>query len=322
MLLFHFCSRGQIVNEEVHFDYYVDSTTNDFTNHFSGGYGMEQVTTNGITGGCLQVPDSISWGNDNAVYCSRFKPQAGDTVFAAVSFKYDSATIHPLSYQRAMSIWLIPSLDFNHYLIATVSGDKKIELLTYGWNNNPYPLLTLHSNHWYRYELSLVFINAQDLSVNASVYDLGLTGTSTPVLVNSGSGNFTDNILAMDTSIQVSITGATYGGTKYLDDFQFTGREGVTSCINVPTAVSEEPNQLSLLVYPSPASEWITIELSSKLVTNGVIEIYNMDGRKQLTVYPDKQKTLISCRKLLPGMYFIHFRSGTTSGAKSLVISR
>lgn len=62
---------AQVVDEDVHFDFYQSVTNNDFINHFNGGWGLTQIQTNGITGGCLSTPDSVNWGNDNAIYCSQ-----------------------------------------------------------------------------------------------------------------------------------------------------------------------------------------------------------------------------------------------------------
>ena len=166
---------AQVV-QEVHFDYYNSVTDNDFENNFDNGPGLVQIQTNGITGGCLQTPDSVDWGNANAYYCSRYAPQIGDTARTSICFKYDSTQINLPSYQRALSIWLWPNADFNHYIIASVSGNKKLELLTYSWSNNPYPDLALWHDHWYRYELRAIFQGGagNQVVIQAEVSDLGL----------------------------------------------------------------------------------------------------------------------------------------------------
>ena len=68
---------SQPVSESVLFDNYVSTADNDFVNRFDNGTGLNQIQTNGITGGCLETPQTISWGNDNAIYCTRYKGQIG-----------------------------------------------------------------------------------------------------------------------------------------------------------------------------------------------------------------------------------------------------
>jgi hypothetical protein len=313
-------ARAQVVTEEVNFDYYLNVSDNDFANHFSGGYGMEQIQSDGITGGCLTVPDSISWGNDNAVYCSRYKPLTGDTTVTSLAFKYDSATVHLSSYQRAMSIWMTPYSDFNHYIVATVSPDKKIEILTYGWNNNPYPLLALHSNHWYNYQLTTIFGANQQVTVKAVVYDLGTTGFGNPVLVNSSSGSFIDNVLSEDTSIQVSITGASYGGTKYLDNFSFHGPEGVSNCINVATGTSEPVDQGTINVFPNPAGKELII--STDQFSGSRMAIVNLQGQKMMEFYMDEPTKILDVENLAPGIYFLQCQQGIFNCVSKVIIAR
>ena len=313
-------ARAQVVTEEVNFDYYLNVSDNDFANHFSGGYGMEQIQSDGITGGCLTVPDSISWGNDNAVYCSRYKPLTGDTTVTSLAFKYDSATVHLSSYQRAMSIWMTPYSDFNHYIVATVSPDKKIEILTYGWNNNPYPLLALHSNHWYNYQLTTIFGANQQVTVEAVVYDLGTTGFGNPVLVNSSSGSFIDNVLSEDTSIQVSITGASYGGTKYLDNFSFHGPEGVSNCINVATGTSEPVDQGTINVFPNPAGKELII--STDQFSGSRMAIVNLQGQKMMEFYMDEPTKILDVENLTPGIYFLQCQQGIFNCVSKVIIAR
>lgn len=311
---------AQSVTENVHFDYYQDASVNDFTNHFTAGYGLTQIETNGITGGCLTVPDSISWGNDNAVYCSRYKPQSGDTMTTSLNFRYDSATVKMSAYQRAMSIWLTPGSDFNHYIVSTVSPDKKIEILTYGWVNSPYPLLALHSNHWYNYQLRVIVTGVQQVSVKASVFDLGTSGTATPALVNSSSGTFNDDVFVADTSIRVSITGASYGGAKYLDDFQFHGPEGVTNCVNVATGITHPVASTGLSVYPSPAFNQITVKWNGSIVKGMEGSMFTVAGKKVLTFPITANETVLDLQTCPDGLYFIRCQSPAETITSQVVV--
>ncbi|MEO8150102.1 MAG: T9SS type A sorting domain-containing protein [Bacteroidia bacterium] len=316
-------ANAQVVDENVHFDFYQNASNNDFINHFSGGLGLTQIQTSGITGGCLTAPDSISWGNDNAIYCSKYKPNIGDTIVTTACFKYDGTTIHPASFQRAMSIWLTPQADFNHYIIATVSGDSKIELLTYSWNNNPYPLLTLIQNHWYRYKLSVVMIGGatHQVYVKAEVFDLGLSGTATPSLVNSSNGTFQDNILVADTAIQVSITGATYGGCAYLDDFHFHGQEGFTNCINVGAAIADPVSSETISVYMSDKNILHIIN-NDKRISKMDITIFNLEGSKLKEYETSDMNFNLDLSELSNGVYFARVRTIYKTTNTKIIVNR
>ncbi len=154
--------RAQSVSENIIFDNYVSPTNNDLENHFySSGFGMSltAIPSNGITGGCLLTNDTNIWGNDNAIYCSKFKATIGTTCDVNICFKYDTTVINSLYYERPVSIWLNPSADWNHYLIATVSRAKKFEQITYGWVNPTSPTLFLEQDKWYRLRNCLNFIS-------------------------------------------------------------------------------------------------------------------------------------------------------------------
>jgi hypothetical protein len=297
-------SSAQVVNQDVNFDFYQSASNNDFVNNFSGGYGMVVQQNNGITGGCLFMPDSISWGNDNAIYCTWYKPVAGDTTLTSICFKYDSTTVHATSYERAMSIWLRPHADFNHYVIATAAGNKKIELITYGWVNTPYPNLNLLNGHWYKYNLSVAFFAATfNVYIRADVFDLGVAGTSTPVFVNSSSGNITDNILAVDTAIQVSVTGAAFGGGTYLDNFHFHGGKGISNCIITGRVESE--NKKAVTVFPSVVKNTLHIFKNYFSSENLNVIVFNSRGEKIMERNSSQAKLDVDFYAVANGVYLI-----------------
>jgi hypothetical protein len=282
---------------------------------------MAQLQSNGITGGCLSVQDSISWGNDNAVYCSHYNPVSGDTAITSVCFKYDSTTVELSSFQRAISIFLRPSADFNHYVIATVSGNKKIELITYGWVNTPYPNLSLLHNHWYSYKLSTAFFGAaSQVYIKAEVFELGVSGTSSPALVNSSSGTINDNVLAVDTNIEVSITGATYGGCLYMDDFRFYGRKGSSNCVG-STGLENPVINNAINIHYSPVEN--TLHLNNEGVgSEMIITVFNAKGEKVLESKTSHRRTEINTAALANGLYMMQCKVGNATKNFKFVLSK
>ncbi|MBL0342317.1 MAG: hypothetical protein IPP71_16255 [Bacteroidetes bacterium] len=118
-------SYAQPVTENILFDTYYSPSNNDFENYFSGNSLMNQITTNGITGGCLTTPNTESWGNNNAIYCSKYIDSASYSSSTQLSFKYDTTQLNSINYDRAISIFLKPGADANHYIIGSITPDKR-----------------------------------------------------------------------------------------------------------------------------------------------------------------------------------------------------
>jgi len=223
---------GQSVIENIAFDNYVSPVDNDFANYFSVGTGLTQITTNGIVGGCLTTPLTVNWGNDNAIYCSKYIDSASYSNTTRISFKYDTTQINTVNYDRAVSIFLRPSADFNHYVIASIMHDKKIQIVSYFAANNPFPV-TLQHNHWYEFILNTSYTTPAPIyqvTTNAQLNDLGLTGLTPPIPAGFTNLSFTDSLLYVDDEVQVSFTGSMWGGAKYLDNFGFQGVKSANSC--------------------------------------------------------------------------------------------
>ena len=300
-------ANGQVITETVNFNQYQSGTNNDLVNNFSNGNGMIQVTSNGISGGSVIVPDSISWGNDNAVYCSRFHHISGDTLQASICFKFNTFIIQPSSFQRAVSLWMVPYADFNHYIVGTINYNQKMELITYGWSNNGGPVATLINNHWYRYELKAIVVGGinNQVNVSSSIFDLGVSGTTAPTLVNTTSGVINDNIIVADTSIQVSMTGTTKGGAVILDDFQFYGRKGVSTCQG-STGIQGPEAEVPVKIWVSQSDAQLNI-LTVEYVFSS-ITIYKVTGEAVLRKELEKGNSCININSLDDGFYIISLK--------------
>jgi hypothetical protein len=82
----------------------------------------------------------------------------------------------------------------------------------------------------------------------------------------------------------------------------------------------EEPNALAKVsVYPNPANEFITIDLSSALFNNSryTVEISDVSGRMVLTHWTEGRKTQVSTSQLNPGMYII-----TVSSSEAILVTQ
>ncbi|MBK7971741.1 MAG: hypothetical protein IPK08_23920 [Bacteroidetes bacterium] len=199
-----FEAMSQPVTETILFNNYVSPSDNDLVNNFSGSILLTPVSSNGITGGCLTVPTTESWGNNNAIYCSKYMNSSLYSNDARISFKYDSTLINPINYDRAVTIYLNPIADFNHYVIASITYDKKIQIVSYFAANNPFPVNLIH-NHWYEFILSTSYdmpIPAlYEVTAEAQLNDLGPTGLTPPIPAGNSDIVFTDSLLYVDTAV-------------------------------------------------------------------------------------------------------------------------
>jgi hypothetical protein len=310
-----FVSFSQSVIENVLFDYYNNSSDNDFVNYFSGGLGLSQITTNGITGGCLVTPNTVSWGNDNAIYCSKYIAADSSTTNTRISFKYDTTQINSSNFDRAVSIFLRPSADFNHYVIASVNYNKRLQIITYSWANNP-PLLNLLHDHWYELLLNISFTaDSPSYQVNASamVNDLGITGQLPPIPVGFSNGSFNDSLLYGDNAVEVSITGSLWGGAKYLDNFHFEGIKSPDSC------------SFTTQAFPMQFEPFeINIRNNSFDVLNNIstfkLEVYSVSGQWFLSEICSRNTASYDISPLPAGIYFLRISSDTYTESRKIIL--
>ena len=281
IIIFSSKTFSQTSTENVNFDNYTSASVNDFTTWFSGGNGLTQITTNGIAGGCLTTPDSIDWGNQEAHYCSKYVSDLATSTNTSICFKYDTTLINLPSYARGVSIWLKPFSDPNHYIIASYSHQKRIEILSYSWTNNPGPLLSLVQGNWYQLMVSTTFLPNDSVGIHAEVNDLGVTGTASPTLLAQSNGAIADMIFSNDTAILIAVSGTKKGGALYLDNFHFEGHKSSDSCV---IAVVNSANDFSINENFIFSNENNLLQLSNHSSSVMNIEIVNLSGEIISTV--------------------------------------
>ncbi|MEP7265766.1 MAG: T9SS type A sorting domain-containing protein, partial [Bacteroidota bacterium] len=299
------CFSQTTVGLGIHFDNYINSSNNDFTNYFNGiNTGMTQLQTNGITGGCLATPDSNNWGNDNAHFCMNYKAFVSSVFIFNTNFcfKYDSSIVNPNSFDRIASIWMTPSADFNHYLISCITHDKKLQILSYSSaiNSNAMPLL---HNHWYKFSSAVIFtgggIGGNDIQDIITVDDLGVTGTSTPTLVMLLNHTINDNILTADTAIDASITATRYGGALYVDDFTYYGNKGSDNCPLTGIYATDLQQQFII------KQEGNLIHLKNNSAKNILATIYDITGKLLSSEYIKPGDSEINMEHFNSGLYIL-----------------
>lgn len=299
-----FCinTQAQTTIENSNFDTYTSVTDNDFATWFSNGIGLTQVTTNGITGGCLTTPDSVNWGNDEANYCSKYVGDLAAATNTSICFKYDTTMITYPSYQRGVSIWLKPYSDFNHYINVSFNHTR-LDIITYSWCNAPGPaFMPVHGN-WYQLVVATTFLTNDSVGIHAEVNDLGITGTSTPTLMAQSNGAIADAIFSNDTAIQIGVSGTKIGGALYLDDFHYSGHKSNDSCVIAVVNTINNPDALNNFVF-SENNNQIQLTNSSEMK----VEIINLEGKIVETQIVNRNFSF-NTSPLASGIYFLNANS-------------
>jgi hypothetical protein len=270
-----------------------------------------QITTNGISGGCLTTPQTVSWGNDNAIYCSKYLHAPLNSSITRLSFKYDTTQINPVNYDRAASLFLRPSADFNHYVIASITYDKKLQIVSYSWANSMPPVNLVH-DHWYDFILTTDIVSTSQVSVNAQVNDLGLTGQFPPIPAGSSSGTFTDTIFTVDPAVEVSFTATQWGGAKYVDNFRFQGVKSLDSCTATSAWIPEtEPFQVTVI------NGNVTV---TNVRSNQRVSLYSSAGLVVYSTVATGSEISFNSRSLAPGIYFLHIEDDGSVYTRKLVL--
>jgi hypothetical protein len=240
LFIFKTITYGQVDTDNISFDKTSD-LTNLFTNYSSTG-----LTTNSVNGisssGSLTTPNSM---NINAIYCSKYKNTTNAVTKTSICFQYNGELVNPNSYNNAAGIYLHPSKDWNHYIMNYIRQNKSLEIYCYSWAsaNDKSVILDLLDNHWYKLQLTTTIIGGQfgdQIEILSEVFDLGIEGNQTPVLINSIlKSNYFDITFAQDLSVEVSFSGSKWGGTSYLDNFKFEGVKALNSC-NLSSSCSKD----------------------------------------------------------------------------------
>lgn len=92
------------------------------------------------------------------------------------------------------------------------------------------------------------------------------------------------------------------GNTMYVDDISIDYPLGITQALMPEIAVR---------TYPNPATDVMTLELSAK-VGNGMLDIYDMEGRLVSSQALENTVNTINLRGLVPGQYHYKVLSGKT----------
>ena len=313
---------AQSVSDTVYFNNYSSATNNDLTNHFSNTSWITMDTIHGITGGALNTPNTLSWGNDLIWYCKYYTNVIDSGMNASVSFKWNSALINTTTYDRGAAIFFEGNV-VNHNYACYLNRDRTVTLITYGGVYVTSPL-TLINGHWYRFSGGLSSLSAApgDWMVGACyMSDLGLSGTANPIQVMYQILMVEDSDVVNSPQFNVRICGAKWGGGEYLDDFIYHGIPGTINCVS--TSVNENYfNSDAVTIYPQPANDLVYVSLNGNkkhtVISYSVTDITGREVMKEETAMNDVFS--LNVQQLPGGIYFLRVKSGSQLFSKKMVV--
>ena len=156
-----------------------------------------------------------------------------------------------------------------------------------------------------------------------TIYSSGDTNNITSPVLNLqtvySAYQYTFNLTAPTTSIQVKILCGNQAGTYYFDDFETT----ITDTESLSTANYELDNRMVL--YPNPSLDFVNVKLLSLEKNIKNIKIIDLNGRIVAEYHPNSANYLkINTNKFANGMYLIQVTSSDHKvlSHKRIVIAR
>ncbi len=313
---------AQVISDTVRFNNYVSPTNNDLVNHFSNTSWIMQDSIHGITGGALNTPNTLSWGNDLIWYCKQYSNVIDSMMTTSICFIWNGSLINTNTYDRAAAIFYEGNA-INHNISFYLNRDRTTTIITYGSVNNSAPL-TLVNGNWYRLTGSFKCESTAPgdwLTAHLKVDDLGFTGTANPTLVMALNSSIQDSDMVNSPEFNVRICGAKWGGGAYLDNFIFNGIPGTINCAT--TGVNSTIlNNESINVYPQPANEVMYVSINGtkreKSIFYSMTDIAGREVMQGEKVMNDVYS--LDVHLLLPGIYFLRVKNGAQLFSKKIII--
>ncbi|GAB3874560.1 hypothetical protein GCM10028824_28000 [Hymenobacter segetis] len=264
--------QGQSVVETVDFNSYVSATDNDLANRFLIGRAaapglFTQVATGGITGGAVVPPSVANYNLDYYNYCSTYANPVGGLTETSLCFKYNATLVNPNAVVQPVKI-NFESDAVNHYLICQLRryvnyqpGVFELSYTTYGANGQTI-MAALVTGHWYKFVVQHRSDGGQfndQVYAKLELFDIGTTGTGTPVSVGSRTVTFTDALWVASTRHTIDIAASRQGGAELLDNFSFNGPKAGSLC-TVASSTGQQQLNANLAIYPNPAKGRVTLQ--------------------------------------------------------------
>ncbi len=285
-------------SQTILFNNYVSSTNNDLVNNFDGAYTFTQMTTNGITGGCVNIPTT---GMSNvARYIPKYKwtfTQA-NPFKASICFKYVSANdiknnVFPTCKFQLRQYDSATATSTGNFIDTECDFEQISVSCGVGTSYSDYfPTYFSLPDSWFKFEFATYNIN-QELYMTTKMYDLGINGTSTPNLISTVNKNITTSFPSdLGMYYQIWMVGYYTYGAQYLDNFNITS--------NFPSGTTEVANSREFVLTTNGNS--ISLDnLTNKMIT---LNLYTLSGKKMFTTTTGDTRSYFDISSFAKGMYY------------------
>ncbi|CAA9200915.1 T9SS type A sorting domain-containing protein [Flavobacterium collinsii] len=310
---------AQIVTEEINFNNFTSTTDNDLSNKFAKPlpeYDYQQ-SSDGSNGYFLTT--SLDGAATRPLrLCSKFKGVDTETMTLSIDYKTQFYLTAITDYYNSVGFFIAKESG-ETVLSAKLSNSdnrygKNLDITGLSDPNPTYnPSFTqsdIVNNNWYRLTFEITKIGTSKFSITAKIFDLGLNGTSNPVLKVTNKKEGYNYYFNSNNTMNIHIVGARWGDVKYLDNFKISGFKNGSNCEKLSN--EDFLSEKEIIAYPNPFYDRI---LTNKEVTK--VNIYNLNG--QLISSSSNINKEIAVEKLATGTYIFEIFSNDGVQRKKLV---
>lgn len=308
LLIFTFTKiNAQLVNEEIDFNNLISTTDNDLSNKFVQPipYGYGQITDG--NNGYYLTTSLQGAATQPLKLCSKFKGIDTESMIITIDYKVETYPT-PVSF-TSNSVGFFIAKNTGETILSTRLSANELSINGLTNPNSTYnpPVFgdNFVSGKWYRLIFQLTKIATNKFSITSKIYDIGLDGTSSPVLKVTNSKEGFNYYFNSTNDINIHIVGGWWGDVKYIDNFKVYGFKNGSNCSNLSNNDFHLEN--NIIVYPNPFKNQINV---NEEVTK--INIYNLNGQL-ISTHTDINKVIL-LDKLTNGTYL--FEIFTSKGVQ------
>ena len=303
---------AQLVNEEVNFNNFISISDNDLVNKFIQPYPIDYNQISDGNNGYYLETNLQGEATRPLKLCSKFKGIDNETMTISIDYKVG---MYPVGFGfSSNSVGLFIAKNSGETVLSTRLSEGILYIDGLSNPNSTFNSSLSDSNFvegkWYTliFQISKIAINK--FSVSSKIYDIGINGTSNPVLKATNIKEGFNYFFNSTNDINIHIVGGWWGNVKYLDNFKIYGFKSGNNCSNLSNNNFQIENDV--LVYPNP---FINQILTNNEVTK--INIYNLSGELISTHSNINKEILLD--KLSNGTYIFEIFSNEGIQIKKLI---
>lgn len=303
---------AQLIDEEINFNNLVSTTDNDLVNKFIQPYPNDYTQVSDGNNGYYLKTNLQGEATRPLKLCSKFKGIDNESMIISVDYKVESYPT-PVGFS-SNSVGIFIAKNTGETVLNTRISENSLSIFGLSNPNSTYDSPVFGANFtdgkWYRLIFQLTKIATNKFSISSKIYDIGVDGTSNPILKVTNTREGFNYYFNPTNDVNIHFVGGWWGNVKYLDNFKVYGFKNGSNCSNLSNNDFHLEN--NIIVYPNPFTNQIIL---NKEVTK--INIYNLNGQL-ISTHSDINKE-ISVEKLASGTYLFEIFSSKGVQIKKLI---